>query len=139
MILIGLIFIGAALTVGIDVWQQDSGHVLVQGFGHTFSQPPWVVLVVGAVCGALLVLGLGLLDGASARGRRLRREHRALLRERDRLAEQAQAERAGRERAERERAVAAVDRSRIAGTVKNDTLARHEGSAANGYREPASP
>ena len=67
--LLGLIFIGAAVAVGIDVWRENTNtHLAVQGFGHTFSQPPWVVIVVGAVCGALILLGLAMfLAGAAAR------------------------------------------------------------------------
>jgi len=109
LVLVGLIFIGAAVAVGVDVWRENSAHVSVQAFGHAFSQPPWVVIVVGTVCGALIVLGLAmLLTGAAAR-RRLLVERRAAIRDRDRLAQQASAERAAREQAERERAAAQAE------------------------------
>jgi uncharacterized membrane protein len=125
--LLGLIFIGAAVAAGIDVWRENDTHLTVQGFGHTFSQPPWVVIVVGAVCGALILLGLAMfLSGAAAR-RRLVSERRAVLRDHERLVKQANSERAAREQAERDRAAAtaeaeraraaAVEQSRLTGTT----------------------
>ena len=116
LLLLGVVFIGAAVAVGIDVWRENSAHLTVQGFGHTFSQPPWVVIVVGAVCGALIVLGLVMLFGGAASRRRLATERRAALRDRDRLLKQAESDRAAREQAERDRASAAADadRARVA-------------------------
>ena len=116
LLLLGLIFIGAAVAVGIDVWQENSAHLTVQGFGHTFSQPPWVVIVVGAVCGALVLLGLALLFAGAASRRRLVAERRAAMRDRDRLVKQAESDRAAREQAEREREAAAAEaeRARVA-------------------------
>ncbi len=114
LLLIGLVFVGAAVAVGIDVWRENSTHarLTVQAFGHTFSQPPWAVIVVGTVCGALIVLGLvSLYLGAAAR-RRLVAERRAAFRERDRLVKQAEADRAAREQAERDRAVATAEAER---------------------------
>jgi hypothetical protein len=116
LLLLGLVFIGAAAAVGIDVWQENNAHLTVQGFGHTFSQPPWVVIVVGAVCGALIILGLMMLMGGAASRRRLGAERRSALRDRDRLMKQAESERAAREQAERERAAATAEaeRARVA-------------------------
>jgi hypothetical protein len=69
--LAGVIFIAIAVAVGVDVWQVNSGHVAVTAFNHTFSQPAWAVLVAGAVCGALVVLGLETILAAGG-GRRNR-------------------------------------------------------------------
>jgi hypothetical protein len=100
VVLIGLLLIGVVLAAGIDVWKENGAHIKVQGFGHSFSQPPWVVLLVGAGCGVLLVIGLGLIARGVARSRRLRREHEEVLRDRDRLAKEIEAERAAHEHPE---------------------------------------
>ena len=111
-----MVFIGAAVAVGIDVWRENNAHLTVQGFGHTFSQPPWVVIVVGTVCGVLIVLGLAMLFSGAVSRRRLAAERRAAFRDRDRLMRQAESDRAAREQAERDHAAAAADadRARVA-------------------------
>jgi hypothetical protein len=110
--LLGLICIGAAVAAGIDVWRENNTHLTVQGFGHTFSQPPWVVIVVGAVCGALILLGLAMfLSGAMAR-RRLVGERRAALREREQLLKQSNSDRAARQQAEHDRELANAEAAR---------------------------
>ena len=119
-VLLGLIFIGADVAVGIDVWQENSNHVVVQGFGHMFSQAPWVAIVVGAVCGALIMLGLAFLFAGAASRRRTAGERRAALRDLDRLLQQANEERAARQQAEleAERArSAAAEQTRLTGTT----------------------
>jgi hypothetical protein len=106
MILIGFIVVGAAVAVGIDIGTENSGARLsVEGFGHTVSQPPWVVLVVGAVCGAAALLGLSIMAKGAAHRRRLWLERRGALRQRDQLARQLVELRADRDRAQREGAV----------------------------------
>jgi hypothetical protein len=70
-VLTGLVLIGGAAAVGIEVWRANSADVTVEAFGHTFSQPPWVTLAAGAACGAAAVLGLALLLSSSARDRGL--------------------------------------------------------------------
>jgi hypothetical protein len=117
MLVIGLIFIGAVLAVGMDVWQENNAHVVAQGFGHTFSQPPWVVLVAGAACGALLVVGVALLAGANARRRRLYHEHLEVLRDVDRLAKEIDADRAACEGAR------TTDVPQVFGSRHNQALA----------------
>jgi hypothetical protein len=109
MILIGFILVGAAVALGIDVAMENSGARLsVESFGHTFSQPPWVLLVVGAICGALVVMGLTAMGAGTARRRRLWRERRGAIRQRDRLVVQLEELRADLQRAEQQRAPEAV-------------------------------
>jgi hypothetical protein len=123
LLLIGLVFIGAAVAVGIDVWQENTSNLSVVAFGHTFSQPPWVAIVVGAAAGALILLGLAMLFTGAASRRRLAAERRAAVKERDRLLKQAEADRAAREQAERERAAAAAEaeRARVAAESSRGT------------------
>jgi hypothetical protein len=123
LLLLGLVFIGAAVAVGIDVWRENSANLTVQGFGHTFSQPPWVAVVVGAACGALVLLGLAMVFRGVASRRRLAAERRAAFRDRDRLLRQAEADRAARERAEREREAAAAEaeRARVTAQARQGT------------------
>jgi hypothetical protein len=110
MILIGFILVGAAVALGVDVAMENSdARLSVVAFGHTFSQPPWVVLVVGAICGALVLIGLGAMGAGTARRRRLWREHRGAIRERDRLAVQLEHLRANRQRAEPQQRPSAMD------------------------------
>jgi biopolymer transport protein ExbB/TolQ len=121
LVLLGLICVGAAVAVGIDVWQENSNHLAVQGFGHTFFQAPWVAIVVGAVCGALIVVGLALFFAGAASRRRLVTDRRAAVRDRERLVQQANSERAAREQAERDRAAATAEaeRARAAAAEQN--------------------
>jgi hypothetical protein len=111
MILIGFILAGAAVALGIDIAMENSGARLsVEAFGHTFSQPPWVLLAVGAVGGALVVVGLAAMGAGTARRRRLWRDHRGAIRQRDRLALELDELRADRQQqAEDQRASAASE------------------------------
>ena len=125
LLLIGVLFVGAAVAVGVDVWRENGIHarLTVHAFGHTFSQPPWVAIVVGAGCGALIVLGLASLYSGAASRRRLAVERRAAFRERDRLLKQAEADRAAREQAERDRAAATAEaeRARVGASASSGT------------------
>jgi hypothetical protein len=110
MILIGFILVGAAVALGIDIAMENSGARLsVEAFGHTFSQPPWVLLAAGAACGALVLIGLAAMGAGTARRRRLWMEHRGAIRQRDRLALQLDQLRADRQRAEEQPAPAAYE------------------------------
>ena len=72
--LIGVTFVAIAVAVGVDVWQVNARHVPVEAFNHSFSQPAWATLGVGAGCGALVVIGLGMILVGGARARRQDRE-----------------------------------------------------------------
>jgi hypothetical protein len=109
MILIGFIFVGAAVAIGVDVGMENSGARLsVEAFGHTFSQPPWVVVAVGAVFGAVALIGIGMMVRGTSRRRRLWVERRGALRQRDRLACELAELRADLDRAERQQATGGV-------------------------------
>ena|SRR5579862_868657 len=74
--LVGVIFICTAVAVGVDVWQVNTGHVVVTAFDHVFSLPAWAVVGAGAVCGALIVVGLAMVGAAGARNQRLHSKRR---------------------------------------------------------------
>ena len=116
MILVGFILVGAAVAIGIDLGMENTGARLsITSFGHTFSQPPWVVIVVGAACGMVVVIGMSMMATGAARRRRLWLERRDALRQRDRLVQQLDELRADLDRAERERASDAADTERAMG------------------------
>jgi hypothetical protein len=75
--LIGLVCVGAAVAAVVDVWKANSGYVHVKAFGHVFSQPPWTVVAAGAVCGAVAVLGLGMVAAGGPRHHRVHAHRRA--------------------------------------------------------------
>ena len=77
MIILGLLFMGAAAAgiVGVVAWSQDT--VGVQVFGE-FLDPreASVVFVAGVIVGLVFALGLSMLKAGLARGRHRRKEHR---------------------------------------------------------------
>jgi hypothetical protein len=146
MILIGFILVGAAVAIGIDVGMENSGvRLSVTSLGHTFSQPPWVVVVVGAVCGMVVLIGMSMMTTGAARRWRRWLERRDALRQRDRLAQQLAELRADLDRAELERASGAADADR-AMSASAPEATNHSDQPAAGSRnararvdEPASP
>jgi hypothetical protein len=101
VILIGFIIVAAVVALGVDIGMENShSRLSIEAFGHAFSQRPWVVIVIGAVCGAMAIIGLSAMASGAARRRRLWLEHRGAVRERDRLAKQLADLRAGRDQTE---------------------------------------
>jgi hypothetical protein len=132
MILFGFILIGAAVAIGIDVGMENTGvRLTITSFGHTFSQPPWVVVVVGAACGMVLLIGMSLMATGAARRRRLWLERRDALRQRDRLVQQLDELRGDLDRAERERASSTADAERAMSVSAPEATNRTDLSADN--------
>ncbi len=93
MILIGLILAAAASAVAVDLWLENPHLMMtVQAFGHTWSQPMWVLLVTGVAVGFGGLVGLLMMGGGMRRSRRIRVERRAAMRDRELLARQPVAE-----------------------------------------------
>ncbi len=85
MIVIGLILAGAASAIAIDVWLENTPAMIsVQAFGHTWSQPVWVLVLVGVAVGFGGLLGLLIAATGARRAQRLRAERRSMLRDRER-------------------------------------------------------
>jgi len=134
MILVGFFLVGAVVSIGIDIGMENTGVTLsVASFGHTFSQAPWVVAVVGAACGMVVVIGMSMMAIGAARRRRLWLERRDALRQRDRLAQQLAELRADLDRAERERASGAADAER-AMSASSPELTNRSGPSADNSR-----
>jgi len=132
MILVGFILVGAAAALGIDVGMENTGARLsITSFGHTFSQPPWVVVVVGAACGMAVAVGITMMATGAARRRRRWLERRDALRQRDRLAQQLDDLRADLDRAERERTSVAADTGRAMSVSAPEAANRIDPSADN--------
>lgn len=107
MVVLGLLLLLAAVGVGADVAIKNTASIDVNAFGQTFSLSPGWLFVVGAVTGAVALLGLSMMLTGGARARRRRRslaETRSsvgeLQADRDRLAEEVERERAARVSAE---------------------------------------
>jgi hypothetical protein len=146
MILVGFILVAAAVALGIDIGMENTGARLsITSFGHTFSQPPWVVVVVGAACGMVLVIGMSMMATGAARRRRRWMERRDALRQRDRLAQQLAELRADLDRTERERASGAahaehaMSASAPEATNGSDPPANNSRHARARVDEPVSP
>jgi hypothetical protein len=138
MILVGFILVGAAAALGIDIGMENTGARLsITSFGHTFSQPPWVVVVVGAACGMVVVIGMSIMGSGAARRRRLWLERRDALRQRDRLAQQLDELRADLDRAERERASGAADAKRALSVSTPEATNSTDPSADNSQHAQA--
>jgi biopolymer transport protein ExbB/TolQ len=132
MILVGFILVGAAVAIGIDIGMENTGARLsITSFGHTFSQPPWVVIVAGAVCGMVVVIGMSMMATGAARRRRRWLERRDALRQRDRLVQQLDELRADLDRAERGRASGAADAERVMSVSALEATNRTDPSADN--------
>ncbi len=146
MILVGFILVGAAVALGIDIGMENTGvRLSITSFGHTFSQPPWVVFVVGAACGMVAVIGMSMVATGAARRRRLWLERRDAMRQRDRLAQQLDELRADLDRVERERASGAVGAERTMNVSAPEATNRTDPSADNSQHvrvrvdDPVSP
>jgi hypothetical protein len=120
--LIGVVLVVIAVAVGVDVWQVNTGHVLVKAFNHTFSQPTWALFAAGAVSGALFLVGLEMVLIAGARNKR--GEETAARH--DRFAAQDQEATIASEEPR-----PSEEPARVSGVAESDTLARRNGRGAH--------
>ncbi|MCU4185654.1 hypothetical protein K6U06_14900 [Acidiferrimicrobium sp. IK] len=134
MIVIGLLLLAAAAAFGVDVVVTNSHRVVSpSAFGQSLGvHTDWWVFVIGAITGAVALLGLALMTGGAGRARRNRRMARrngeltAALAERDRLAQHNQALVAERDRMAGEREGLLAERDRLAGQVEGRQAATAE-------------
>ena len=89
MVLIGLLLIAAAVAAAIILVVQNDGTIPVHVFNSDYHVAAYWLAIAGLVIMAVLALGLSAVRAGAAHRMRLRRERRELLRENQRLAEQA--------------------------------------------------
>ncbi|HEY2811849.1 MAG TPA: hypothetical protein VGJ03_00150 [Acidimicrobiales bacterium] len=92
MFIIGIVLLAAALTVGIDIAVQNSQQVNLEAFSQVWTSSPSAAFVVGVITALVGVLGVFMMVDGFGRSRARRRERRAIVEERDRLAAERQSE-----------------------------------------------
>ena len=86
MVLIGVVLLIAAGAVGIDIAAENDAALTIDAFGRTFDTTVGGAIVTGIVIGLVAALALLLITQGTSRVRRVRRESKATVEERDRLA-----------------------------------------------------
>lgn len=87
MIVIGFLFLAAAVAGASILIAQNSDTMLdVNVLGYTWNVHVYWLVVAGLVATAVAMAGLLVMGRGIARYRRLRREHRGLVRDHERLA-----------------------------------------------------
>ena len=88
MIVLGLVVFAAAVAAAIILIAQNHDAMLnVHALGNTSNVHAYWLVVAGLVIAAVAFIALAMIRGGGARYRRLRREHRALVRDHERLAD----------------------------------------------------
>jgi uncharacterized integral membrane protein len=91
MIVIGFILIAAAVAAAVILIVQNRGAINVHALGGSWHVDAYWLLVAGLVILAVAILGLVIIQTATAHVWRLRRERRELARENRRLSAQVDA------------------------------------------------
>jgi hypothetical protein len=87
MIVIGFVFFAAAVaTASILIAQNYDAMLDVNALGYTWNVHVYWLVVAGLVITAVGIVGLLAMERGIARYRRMRREHRGLVRDHERLA-----------------------------------------------------
>ncbi len=88
MFIIGILLLAAAVVVGIEIGISNDRQVDVEAFNHVWSSNPAAAFLVGVVTALVGAFGLWLTFAGMRRSRVRRRERRAEIAERDRLADE---------------------------------------------------
>lgn len=103
MAILGLLLLLSAAGLTLDVAFQNTSSISVDALGQTLTLSPGWIFVVGVITGAVALLGVTMVLGGMARGRRRRaaltqsrRVSQELQADRDRLEGELDRERAGR-------------------------------------------
>jgi uncharacterized integral membrane protein len=91
MIVVGFILIAAAVAAAVILIVQNRGAINVHALGGSWHVDAYWLLVAGLVILAVAILGLVIIQTATAHVWRLRRERRELARENRRLSAQVDA------------------------------------------------
>ena len=88
MIVLGLVVFAAAVAAAVILIAQNSDAMLnVHALGNSWNVHAYWLVVAGLVIAVVAIIALAMIRGGGARYRRLRREHRALVRDHERLAD----------------------------------------------------
>jgi len=88
MWIIGLLLLAAAVVVGIEVAISNDQSVDVEAFNHVWTSSPAAAFLVGVATAVVGALGLWMIFAGMRRNRLRRRDRRAEIAERDRLADE---------------------------------------------------
>ena len=92
LLIIGLLLVAAAITVGIDFAVLNNYSVDVETFGQVWTSSPSVAFVAGVVTALVGAIGVALMVDGSRRMRTKRHTTRSRRAERERLADERQRE-----------------------------------------------
>jgi hypothetical protein len=88
MWIIGLLLLAAAIVVGIEIGISNDQQVDVEAFNHVWTSNPAAAFVAGVVTALVGAFGFWLMFTGMGRRRVRRRDRRAEMAERDRLADE---------------------------------------------------
>jgi uncharacterized membrane protein YciS (DUF1049 family) len=88
MWIIGLLLLAAAIVVGVDISINNDQSIDLEAFNHVWTSTPAVAFGVGVVTALVGIVGLLMFFGGMRHSRVRRRERRAEMAERDRLADE---------------------------------------------------
>lgn len=127
MIVIGLLLFAAAIAAGaILIVQNMDATIYVHWLGQNWHVREYWLLVAGLVIAIVGMIGLWMMQGGGRRNRRIRREHRELVRSRADAETYAPADAAPRQ-------------TDAAAAPRRETLPTQPGHAALPYREGTAP
>ncbi|TAM85021.1 MAG: LapA family protein [Jatrophihabitans sp.] len=101
MLVLGLLLLAAAVVAAAEGILANTAPVTVHMWGWTWHFELFWAAVCGAGIIVLALIGLGLARHSTVRSLRMRRDHRALLRENERLAGDAESRKVAQNRAAR--------------------------------------
>jgi ABC-type nickel/cobalt efflux system permease component RcnA len=88
MWIIGLLLLAASVVVGIEIGISNDQQIDVEAFNEVWTSNPAAAFLVGVATALVGALGLWLMFTSLRRSRVRRRERRAEMAERDRLADE---------------------------------------------------
>ena len=138
MWIIGLLLLAAAVVVGIEIGISNDRQVDVEAFNQVWTSSPAAAFLVGVVTALVGAFGLWLMVTGMRRSRVRRRERRAEMAERDRLADERRREIDAMSTADRgDRDDRAVDDRDVDDRTVADRLRRRDRDDRDRERVPA--
>lgn len=89
MVVLGLLLFGVAVAATVVLIAQNNDAMFtLHALGNTWTLHVYWMLVIGLIIMAVGVIGLAIMQAGAVRYRRLRREHHAFIRDRERVADE---------------------------------------------------